>query len=140
MVETMRWALISGRLQEQAVTSVWHAGDVFHMATLGAAKSMGRDHDLGSLKVGKKADVVLIDFRKPHLTPAFNPVGTLVHLGQGRDVETVIVDGRIVVEHGEATLVDEEGIRRDGERAARQLWTRVTGHTPEKIARAGGTV
>jgi 5-methylthioadenosine/S-adenosylhomocysteine deaminase len=137
MVETMRWALISGRLQEQAVTSAWQAGDVFHMATLGAAKSMGRAHDLGSLKVGKKADVVLIDFRKPHLTPAFNPVGTLIHLGQGRDVETVIVDGRIVVEHGKATLVDEEEIRRDGERAARQLWTRVTGHAPERIARAG---
>jgi 5-methylthioadenosine/S-adenosylhomocysteine deaminase len=135
MIETMRWALVSGRLQEQAVTSAWQSSDVFLMATLGAAKSMGRDHDLGSLKVGKKADVVLLDFRKAHLTPAFNPVGTLVHLGQGRDVATVIVDGRVVVEGGRATLVDEEEIRREGERAARQLWTRVTGRSPEKIVR-----
>jgi len=100
MVETMRWALAAGRLQEGAVNDFWQAGDVFHMATLGAAKSMGRDHDLGSLTVGKKADLVLFDFRRAHLTPAFNPIATLVHVAQGRDVTTVIVDGQIVIEDG----------------------------------------
>ena len=105
------------------------------MATLGAAKSLGRDHDLGSLTVGKKADVVLFDFRRAHLTPAFNPVGTLVHTGHGRDVATVIVDGRIVVQDGRATLVDEEKIRNEGEAAAKSLWTRVTGHAPAGPAR-----
>ena len=130
MVETMRWALASGRLQEKAVNDFWQASDVFHMATLGAAKSLGRDHDLGSLTVGKKADVVLFDFRRAHLTPAFNPVGTLVHTGQGRDVATVIVDGRVVVDGGRATLVDEGKIRAEGLAAARALWTRVTGHAP----------
>lgn len=130
MVEVMRWALASGRLQERAVNEFWSSEQVFHMATLGAATSLGRDHDLGSLTVGKKADVVLFDFRRAHLTPAFNPVGTLVHTGHGRDVRTVIVDGRIVVEDGHATLVDEERIRRDGNAAATSLWTRVTGGVP----------
>lgn len=105
------------------------------MATLGAARSMGRAHDLGSLKVGKKADVVLLDFRRAHLTPAFNPVGTLVHLAHGRDVSHVIVDGRVVVDEGRAVFVDEEEIRREGEAAARRLWTRVTGRQPEHVAR-----
>src|SRR5262249_10104452 len=127
MVEQMRWALAAGRLQEGAVNDFWQAADVFHMATLGAAKSLGREHDLGSLAVGKKADVVLFDFQRAHLTPALNPVGTLVHTGQGRDISTVIVDGRIVVEDGHATLVDEERIRRDGAAAAKQLWTRIAG-------------
>jgi len=66
---------------------------------------------------------------------AFNPVGTLVHTGQGRDVAMVIVDGRIVVEGGRATLVDEDKIRLEGAAAARALWTRVTGHPPAGPAR-----
>ena len=135
MVETMRWALASGRLQEKAVNDFWSSAEVFHMATLGAAKSLGRAHDLGSLAVGKKADVVLLDFRRAHLTPAFNPVGTLVHTGHGRDVATVIVDGRIVVEGGHATLVDEDRIRAEGAAAAKALWTRVTGSVPSGPAR-----
>jgi 5-methylthioadenosine/S-adenosylhomocysteine deaminase len=130
MVENMRWALAAGRLQEKTVNDFWGAPDVFHMATLGAAKALGREHDLGSLTVGKKADVVLFDFRRAHLTPAFNPIGTLVHTGHGRDVTTVIVGGVIVVESGRATLVDEDRIRSEGAAAAKTLWTRVTGHLP----------
>jgi len=130
MVEMMRWALASGRLQEEAVNDFWQSSDVFHMATLGAAAAIGREHDLGSLTVGKKADVVLFDFRRAHLTPACNPIGTLVHTGQGRDVATVIVDGRVVVEDGRATLVDDERIRAEGAAAVERLWTRVTGRSP----------
>ena len=136
MVETMRWALASGRLLEGAVNDFWQAREVFHMATLGAAKSMGMDRELGSLKVGKKADLVLFDFRRAHLTPSFNPLATLVHVGHGRDVSMVIVDGRIVVEDGRATLVDEEKIRQEANAAARNLWTRVTGQTPQRLSRA----
>ena len=66
----------NGRLQEKAVNEFWGAPEVFYMATLGAAKSLGREHDLGSLTAGKKADVVLLDFRRAHLTPALNPIGT----------------------------------------------------------------
>jgi 5-methylthioadenosine/S-adenosylhomocysteine deaminase len=130
MVEVMRWALASGRLQEGSVNEFWSSSEVFHMATLGAAKSLDRDHDLGSLTVGKKADILLFDFRRAHLTPAFNPVGTLVHTAHGRDVRTVIVDGRVVVEDGHATLVDEQKIREAGAAATKSLWSRVTGRAP----------
>jgi 5-methylthioadenosine/S-adenosylhomocysteine deaminase len=133
MVETMRWALVSGRLQEASVTEFWQSSDVFHMATLGAAEAMGRASYVGSLTTGKKADLVIFDFRRAHLTPAFNPVGTLVHVGQGRDVRHVFVDGRLVVEDRRATMVDEEEVRREGEKAARRLWTRVTGVSPEAM-------
>jgi 5-methylthioadenosine/S-adenosylhomocysteine deaminase len=130
MVETMRWALVAGRLQEQGVTDFWSSGKVFQMATLGAAHSMGREHDLGSLAVGKQADLVIFDMNRAHLTPSFNPVATLVHLAHGRDVRTVVVAGRVVVEDGRATLVDEEEIRREGAEATRRLWRRVTGVDP----------
>lgn len=130
IVEVMRWALAAGRLQEREVSAFWSADEVFHMATLGAAEAMGRADDLGSLEPGKKADLVLVDMRRAHLTPGFDPVATLVHAGQGRDVATVIVDGRVVVEGGRATQVDEERIRREAKDAARSLWTRVLGRSP----------
>jgi 5-methylthioadenosine/S-adenosylhomocysteine deaminase len=127
MVEVMRWALAAGRLQEGAVTDFWQPSDVFHMATLGAAKALGLDHQLGSLTLDKKADVVLFDFRRAHLTPALNPLGTLVHVAQGRDINMVIVDGRVVVEQGEPLLVDAQRIREDGTAAACRLWNRISG-------------
>ena len=130
IVEVMRWALAAGRLQEREVSAFWSADEVFHMATLGAAEAMGRADDLGSLEPGKKADLVLVDMRRAHLTPGFDPVATLVHAGQGRDVVTVIVDGRVVVDGGRATQVDEERIRREAKDAARSLWTRVLGRSP----------
>ena len=85
---------------------------------------------------GKKADVVLLDFRRAHLTPAFNPVGTLVHTGQGRDVATVIVDGRVVVENGRATLVDEEASprRRRGREGAVDAGDRATSGRTRALA------
>jgi 5-methylthioadenosine/S-adenosylhomocysteine deaminase len=125
MVEAMRWALAIGRLQEGGVTDFWQPRHVFHMATVDGARAMGLEHDTGSLRPGKKADLVGFDFRRAHLTPAVNPLGNLVHVAQGRDVDFVIVDGRIVVEGSRPTLVDEEAIRREGDRAARQLWARV---------------
>jgi 5-methylthioadenosine/S-adenosylhomocysteine deaminase len=120
----MRWALAIGRLQEDAVTDFWQPHHVFRMATLEGARAMGLDHEIGSLEIGKRADLVGFDFRRAHLTPDINPLGNVVHVAQGRDVDFVIVDGRVVVEGGRATLVDEEVIRREGARAARQLWAR----------------
>lgn len=137
ITEVMRWALGSARIQAGRITPDWTSEHVFHMATLGAAASLGRDHDLGSLRAGKKADIVLFDMRRAHLTPAFNPLGTLVHAGQGRDVATVIVNGAVVVEDGRSTLLDDARVRADAARAAKSLWTRVAGTAPgpELIAR-----
>ena len=127
MVEVMRWGLNIGRLQEGAVTDFWQPEDVFGMATLNGARALGLDGDIGSLATGKKADLVVFDFRRAHLTPATDVLGNLVHVGQGRDVETVIVDGRVVVEDGRTVLVDQEEVRLRAAEAARQLWIRARG-------------
>ncbi len=124
MVETMRWALAVGRIQVGAVTEDWQPSTVFEMATLGGARAMGLEDQIGSLEIGKRADLVAFDFRRPHLTPATNPLGNLVHVAHGRDVELVIVDGDVVVEGGAPTKVDEAAIRRDAEAAIAALWTR----------------
>lgn len=127
MVEIMRWALAAGRVQEGGVDPFWQPSHVFHMATLAGAQAMGLEEDLGSLQLGKKADLVMFDCRRPHLTPLSDPLGTLVHVGQGRDVELVMVNGRVVVDGGRATQVDEGAIRREGAVAARRLWHRAGG-------------
>jgi len=112
------------RVQEGHVTDDWQPETALAMATREGAIAMGLGDDLGSLTVGKKADLVVVDFRRPHLTPCTSALGNLVHAAQGRDVEVVIVDGRVVVEGGRATLVDEDEIRREATVAARALWSR----------------
>jgi 5-methylthioadenosine/S-adenosylhomocysteine deaminase len=124
MIEVMRWAVAAGRLQEGGVSDFWQPRHALRMATIEGARAMGLERDIGSLEAGKKADLVAVDFRRPHLTPATDPLGTLVHAGQGRDVELVIVDGRVVVEDGRPTLVDGEAVRRDAAAVAEALWRR----------------
>lgn len=74
--------------------------------------------------MGKKADLVAFNFQQAHLTPCVNPLGNLVHTGQGRDVALVVVNGQVVVEDGKPTQVDEAEIRAEAAKAAQQLWQR----------------
>lgn len=124
MIEVMRWALAIARIQVGGVTQDWQPADALGMATRNGARAMGLEHALGSLEKGKLADLVAIDMRRLHLTPCVNPLGNIVHVGQGRDVELVVVAGRVVVEGGLSTVVDSEQIRWEGQRAAQALWSR----------------
>ncbi len=124
MVEVMRWALAVGRIQIGSVTEEWQPSTVFEMATMAGARAMGLEEEIGSIEVGKKADFVAFDFRRPHLTPRTNALGNLVHVAQGRDVELVAVDGEVVVEDGRPTRVDADAIRRDAAIAIENLWQR----------------
>lgn len=125
MVEVMRWALAIARIQVGEVAPEWQPADALAMATANGARAMGLAGSLGTLAAGKLADFVAVDFRRAHLTPDTNPLGTLVHTGQGRDVELVVVDGAIVVEGGRPTRVDADAVRREAKRAAESLWHRV---------------
>jgi 5-methylthioadenosine/S-adenosylhomocysteine deaminase len=122
MIELMRWALATARIQQGGVDQDWQPHHVFHMATLGGATAIGQADEIGSLAVGKKADLVVFDASRPHLRPHVNPLGTLVHTGQGRDVEMVLVDGEVLVEGGRPTRVDLEEVCFEAERASRALW------------------
>lgn len=124
MVELMRWALATGRLQEGQITEDWQPATVFEAATMGGARALGLEAEIGSIEVGKRADLVLFDFRRPHLRPLTNVLGTLVHTGQGRDVETVIVEGEVVVSNGEPLRVDRMQVLEVAEAAAASLWAR----------------
>lgn len=124
LVEVMRWALCVGRLQEGVVDDFWQPADVLRMATIDGARAMGLGERIGSLEVGKQADIVVLDFRRPHLVPCENALGNLVHVAQGRDVEHVFVDGQQVVDGGRPVRADLDQLLAQASGASRALWQR----------------
>jgi cytosine/adenosine deaminase-related metal-dependent hydrolase len=84
------------------------AEKAYEMATLGGAAAMGASSEIGSLEVGKRADVVLHDTDRPEWRPLLNVMNQLVWSADGRGVHTVFVDGVKVVEAGRMLTVDEE--------------------------------
>ena len=83
---------------------------VLKMATINGAKALGLDDIIGSLEIGKKADVIVIDTRKPHLVPIFNPISHMVYAAQGSDVQDVIVNGRLLVKDRELLTINIKDI------------------------------
>ncbi len=94
---------------------------VLRMATLNGAKALGIDHLVGSIEVGKRADLILVDLNRPHLRPLFDPAAAMVYSAQASDVTLVMVDGRILMEEGSLTTMDEDQVIARGERAAFDL-------------------
>jgi cytosine/adenosine deaminase-related metal-dependent hydrolase len=109
LLETLRSMYLVAVLYKDArgTTDVVPAELALELATLHGARALGLEAEIGSLEVGKKADMVLFDTRRPEWRTLFNPVNTLVYSADGRSVHTVIVDGRVVVENGKACYVDE---------------------------------
>ena len=83
------------------------AETALEMATIQGAEALGLDGEIGSLEPGKKADLVLFDTRRAEWQTLFNPVNNLVYNADGRSVDTVMVDGQIVVENHQPLFVDE---------------------------------
>jgi len=103
--------------------------DVLAMATLEGARALGLDAVTGSLEVGKRADVVTVDLRKPHFVPVmhgehFNVAAHLVFTASGHDVDQVWVDGRLLVDGGEVLTVDVASVMAEAQAAAEELFER----------------
>jgi 5-methylthioadenosine/S-adenosylhomocysteine deaminase len=90
--------------------NVLPAGKALRMVTIDAARALRLDHLIGSLEQGKRADVILIDLDQPHLTPQTLLPYQLALYANGHDVDTVIVDGKILKQNGQVTAVDEAAI------------------------------
>ena len=90
--------------------TVMDALTVLKMATIEGARALGLSHETGSLETGKKADVIVIDTNKPHLTPMYNPFSHLVYAARGQDVSHTIINGRLVMENRQLLTLDLEEI------------------------------
>ena len=98
------------------------AEDVLKMATIKGAEVLGIDSEVGSLEVGKRADIIIINTNKPHLCPIHNIYSTLAYSVSGDDVETSIIDGNIVMENRVIQNVDEAEILTECNRVTRRLF------------------
>ena len=108
MLQTARLAQFTQHLLHNHDRYLLPPGKVFEMITIDAARAIGMDHEIGSLEIGKKADIAIIDMHKPHLTPDWMPVHRLIHQVLGSDVDTVIVDGKILMQHGTVLTANVE--------------------------------
>lgn len=85
-------------------------GKTLEMCTIDGATALGMADDIGSIEIGKKADLTLIDMRRPHLYPANMHVSRVVNFANGNDVHTVIIDGRIRLRDRKAVDLDEDSV------------------------------
>jgi len=120
IVSEMRYASLISRLLDKNASGARPAA-LFNAATIGGAEALGRK-DLGRLAVGAKADVVIINLRTTRYGPARDPINALVEYGSGADVETIIVDGEVVVENGRSTRIDEAELFAQAETGAKRAW------------------
>jgi 5-methylthioadenosine/S-adenosylhomocysteine deaminase len=100
------------------------ARDVLWMATRGGARTLGLDNEIGSVEVGKKADLMLVDRGGVHVAPDPEPYSTLVYAARGSDVRITLVDGELLVDGGQPTRLSRSEVVAEGARAARQVATR----------------
>ena len=100
------------------------AEEVIEMATLDGYRAMGWEDDLGAIEAGKKADLILIDIDRPEFVPTYNYIYSLVYSANGDCVDTVMVDGRILMEGRELTTINMEEVRAHCRELAPQLLAR----------------
>ncbi len=119
MFEEIRLAALLQKVINESPVSI-NAEQALALATCSGAKALKRD-DIGVIEAGKKADLTIIDFNQPHLQPEGDPIANIVYSAAAGDVETVIVDGKILFNQGEFLTLDREKIIHEANRRAKRL-------------------
>lgn len=105
--------------------TVMPAEQVLEMATIEGAKALSWENEIGSIEVGKKADLSIISLKRPHLCPLYSEASHLVYAAKASDVETVIINGRIVMENGKLTMLNIEKVMDVVEKAKNTLLSKL---------------
>jgi 5-methylthioadenosine/S-adenosylhomocysteine deaminase len=129
MIQVMRSSMIGNRIRESGVRNAVlpprpSSYEILEWMTIGGAKALGMENEIGSLEQGKKADITMLDYRKLHLTPKYDPVGALSNYAISSDVDTVIVDGEVLVESGAVKIIDETEVIEAAQKQADDFWKR----------------
>ena len=120
MFEEMNLAALVNKAVTGDTTTI-PAYTALKMATINGARALGMEDEIGSLEIGKKADLILIDMEKPHLYPRLDPVATLVYSAQASDVTTLICNGRILMEDRVLRTLKESEVYDEAEKCAKRL-------------------
>jgi len=135
LFEVMRVALITERIRRtDAFPGVRpQPEDMLEDATLGGARAVRQEKLIGSLEVGKKADLLVVDTLRAHLVPAGRIVSAWIHNGQPADIESVMIDGQFVMRNRKVLTMDEDRIVADADRVGRRIWGEVQAAGPIAI-------
>jgi 5-methylthioadenosine/S-adenosylhomocysteine deaminase len=120
MFEAMRQAAFLHKLQSND-PQVVSARVAVEMATLGGARVIGREKDLGSLEAGKLADVIVVRMDQPRQVPMYDPISHLVYATRGDDVDTTIVNGRVLMRAGKVLSLDQTQVLTAARAAAKEV-------------------
>ncbi|MGI9628553.1 MAG: amidohydrolase family protein [Longimicrobiales bacterium] len=128
--EVLRIALITERIRRNAdgdeVPGLQpQPEDMLADATQGGARAVQQEATLGTLEVGKQADLLVVDTQRAHLVPAGRILSAIVHSGHPGDIESVMIDGRFVMRDHEVLTMDEERIIAEADRVGRRVWQQV---------------
>jgi 5-methylthioadenosine/S-adenosylhomocysteine deaminase len=123
LFQAMMFAALMQKGFRQDAT-IMTAEKVMEMATIDGARAVGLEAQIGSVEIGKKADLIVIDYENAFMTPSHNPVSAIVYSALGHEVSTVIIDGRIVMRDGVVTSVNEAAVRRQAQISADDLTRR----------------
>ena len=129
MVEVMRAGLFLERVRRNDQMDP-QPEDVLEWASRGGAQILGLGQETGSLEVGKKADLFMINMMRPHLVPTLRIVSGFVHNGQPSDVQSVMVDGRWLMQDGKVLTIDEDDIVHRADQTAHDVWQRLLKEYP----------
>lgn len=137
LFEVMRVALLTERIRrDDAFPGVLpQPEDILADATLGSARAVRQAGTIGSLEVGKKADLLVLDTQRVHIVPAVRIVSAWIHNGQPNDIESVMIDGRFVMRDRKITTVDEAAIIAEADKVGRRVWDAVQKAGPIAIPR-----
>ncbi len=135
LFEVMRIALLTERIRrDDAFPGVRpQPEDMLEDATLGGARAVRQEKVVGSLEVGKKADLLVVDTLRAHLVPAGRIVSAWIHNGQPADIESVMIDGQFVMRSGKVLTLDEGSIIAEADKVGRRIWGQVKAAGPITI-------
>ncbi len=120
MFEEMRSASLLHKLVNKDPLAL-PAFNVLMMATRDGAQALGLEKQVGILKPGYKADLIMVDLNQAHLCPRHNLLAHMVYAAQGSDVDTVIIDGQVVMQDRKMLTVNEDLVRQEAESRAQRL-------------------
>ncbi|MSO61569.1 MAG: hypothetical protein EXQ50_05690 [Acidobacteria bacterium] len=135
LFEVMRIALLTERIQRNDPFPGVRPQpeDMLEDATLGGARAVNQASVVGSLEVGKKADLLVVDTLRAHLVPAGRIVSAWIHNGQPADIESVMIDGQFVMRNRKVLTMDEDAIIAEADKAGRRIWSQVKAAGPIPI-------
>jgi len=137
MLHVMKTAISMERIQRQDEIpgTLPQPEDMLRDAAHGGAQAVNQASSIGSLEVGKKADLIVLDMMKPHLIPSGRVLSVWIHNGQPSDIETVMVDGKFIMRDHRILTVDEEAIMEEAYRVNERVWGRILRDGPLDLPR-----